>query len=51
MQICTIQQENGSQNVQKHNKTIPICDFAEEDKCNKHTWKVCLLRWRQYSTE
>ena len=28
MQICTMQQENDSQNVQKHNKTIPICDYA-----------------------
>ena len=28
MQICTMQQESGSQNVQKHNKAIPICDIA-----------------------
>ena len=37
MQICTMQQEIDSQNVQKHNKTIPICDIAGESKCNKHT--------------
>ena len=38
MQICTMQQEIDSQNVQKHNKTIPICDIAGESKYNKHTW-------------
>ena len=38
MQICTMQQENDSQNVQKHNKTIPTCDIAGESKYNKHTW-------------
>ena len=38
MQICTMQQEIDSQNVQKHNKTIPICDDAGESKNNKHTW-------------
>ena len=32
MQICTMQQENDSQDVQKHNKTIPICDDAGESK-------------------
>ena len=36
-QICTMQQESDSQNVQKHNKTIPICDIAGERKYNKHT--------------
>ena len=38
MQICTMQQENDSQNVQKHNKTIPIWDITGERKYNKHTW-------------
>lgn len=31
MQICTMQQENDSQNVQKHNKTIPTCDIAGKE--------------------